>query len=52
MSITGIILGSSLVAVAIAGEVTDCQTRVQRDGPGDLTYWSWRTIAAMPPLRP
>ena len=42
MSIIGIILGSSLVA--LAGEVTDCQTRVQREGPKDLTYWSWRTI--------
>jgi hypothetical protein len=42
MSIIGIILGSSLVA--LAGEVTDCQTRVQREGPKDLTYWSWRAI--------
>jgi hypothetical protein len=42
MSIIGIILGSSLVA--LAGEVTGCQTRVQREGPKDLTYWSWRTI--------
>ena len=42
MSIIGIILGSSLVA--LAGEVTNCQTRVQREGPKDLTYWSWRTI--------
>jgi hypothetical protein len=42
VSVIGIILGSSLVAVA--GEVTDCQPRVQREGPGDLTYWSWRTI--------
>ena len=42
--IIGIVMGSSLVAVAIAGEVTDCQTRVQREGPGDLTHWSWRTI--------
>jgi hypothetical protein len=41
----GIFMGSSLVvAVAIAGEMTDCQTRVQREGPGDLTHWSWRTI--------
>jgi hypothetical protein len=44
ISLIGIILGTSLVAVAIAGEVTDCQTRVERAGPGDLTYWSWRTI--------
>ena len=36
MSIIGIILSSSLVA--LAGEVTDCQTRVQREGPKDLTY--------------
>src|SRR5262245_39645514 len=43
ISIIGIILGSSLVAVAIAGEVTDCQTRVTRE-PGDLGHWSWRTI--------
>ena len=42
VSFIGIILGSSLVAVA--GELTDCQTRVQREGPKDLTYWSWRTI--------
>jgi hypothetical protein len=42
--IFGILMGSSLVAVAIAGDVTECQTRVQREGPGDLTYWSWRTI--------
>ena len=42
-SIISIILGSSLVAVAIAGEVTDCQTRVTRE-PGDLGHWSWRTI--------
>lgn len=40
----GVILSCGLVAVAIAGEVTDCQTRVQREGGGDLTYWSWRTI--------
>jgi hypothetical protein len=39
----GIILGSSLVAVAIAGEVTDCQTSVTREA-GDLAHWSWRTI--------
>jgi len=43
ISVTGIILGSSLVAVAIAGEVTDCQTSVTRKG-GDLAHWSWRTI--------
>jgi hypothetical protein len=43
ISIIGIILGSSLVAVAIAGEVTDCQTSVTREA-GDLAHWSWRTI--------
>ena len=43
ISVTGIILGSSLVAVAIAGEVTDCQTSVTRKD-GDLAHWSWRTI--------
>jgi hypothetical protein len=43
ISIIGIILGSSLVAAAIAGEVTDCQTRVTREA-GDLGHWSWRTI--------
>jgi hypothetical protein len=43
ISVTGIILGSSLVAVAIAGEVTDCQTSVTRND-GDLAHWSWRTI--------
>ena len=32
-----------LVAVAIAGEVTDCQTSVTREA-GDLAHWSWRTI--------
>ena len=44
VSVIGIILGSSLVAVAVAGELTQCQTRVQREGLNDLTYWSWRTI--------
>ena len=44
VSFIGIILGSSLVAVAVAGELSDCQTRIQREGPKDLTYWSWRTI--------
>jgi hypothetical protein len=43
ISVTGIILGSNLVAVAIAGEVTDCQTSVTRKD-GDLAHWSWRTI--------
>jgi len=43
ISVTGIILGSSLVAVAIAGEVTDCQTSVTRKDC-DLAHWSWRTI--------
>src|SRR5215831_1173211 len=43
ISVAGIILGSSLVAVAIAGEVTNCQTSVTRKG-GDLAHWSWRTI--------
>jgi hypothetical protein len=43
ISVIGIILGSSLVAVAIAGEVTDCQTDVTRTA-GDLAHWSWRTI--------
>jgi len=37
------VLGSSLVAVAMAGEVTDCQTSVTRNA-GDLAHWSWRTI--------
>jgi hypothetical protein len=44
ISIIGIIVGSSLVTVAIAGEVTDCQARVNREGPDDLTHWSWRSI--------
>ena len=43
ISVIGIILGSSLVAVAIAGEVTECQTSVTRKA-GDLAHWSWRTI--------
>jgi hypothetical protein len=43
ISVIGIILGSSLVAVAIAGEATDCQTSVTRTA-GDLAHWSWRTI--------
>jgi hypothetical protein len=43
MCIIGIILSSSLVGVAMAGEVTDCQTRVARE-VGDLGHWSWRTI--------
>jgi hypothetical protein len=42
--IIAIVIGSSLVAVAIAGEVTVCQTKVQREGPSDLTHWAWRTI--------
>jgi len=42
--VIGIILGTSLIAIAFAGEVADCQTGVQREGPGDVTYWSWRTI--------
>ncbi len=36
ISIIGIILGSSLVAIAVAGELTD----LERAGPNDLTYWS------------
>jgi hypothetical protein len=42
--IIAIVMGSSLVPVAIAGEVTVCQTKVQREGPSDLTHWAWRTI--------
>lgn len=42
--IIGIVIGGGLAAVAIAGEMTICQTNVQREGPGDLTYWAWRTI--------
>ena len=38
--VIGIILGTSLIAIAFAGEVADCQTGVQREGPGDVTYWS------------
>jgi hypothetical protein len=40
--VIGIILGSSLVAVAVASEVTDCQTSVTRKA-GDVAHWSWRT---------
>ena len=43
ISVTGIILGSSLVAVAMADEVTGCQASVTRKA-GDLAHWSWRTI--------
>jgi hypothetical protein len=45
ISIIGIILGSSLVAVAIAGEVTDCQTSVTREA-GDLAHWPRRMADA------
>jgi hypothetical protein len=38
-----IILGSCLVAVAMAGEVTGCQTSITRKA-ADLAHWSWRTI--------